>query len=347
MQLRRELNALASNLLRDGGGPTDHRQAAEDLYDFLNQLAGRPQDVRGVEANPWQRETLLPTGKAINPYSAATCILDALRTRCFALGLRQAIRAAQARFPGERIELLYAGTGPFAPLALLQTAFFSPREIGFSLIDIHQPALDCLGNVLKRLGLQEYVQDWFRADATTWSPPAAETYHVIVAEVMEQALTQEPQVAATMNLARYLREGGVFVPETVELSLRLFDPESDFQQLKAGRREHLTLKNASTEAVPLFRLTQAGCRDYSVKDNRISLPAVRMPTGFPPGYTPCISTRIITFGDISLDEYDSGLTQPVILRELSGIGSAMLEAWYAIGPHPGLQLIPLDQPRAA
>lgn len=74
-----------------------------------------------AEALTWQRESLSPTAKAISPYAAATCLLDYGRTRAFARGVHDAIEAANIRFPGERIEILYGGTGPYAPLALMQT----------------------------------------------------------------------------------------------------------------------------------------------------------------------------------------------------------------------------------
>ena len=117
---------LARRILDDDGATGGACAAVDGLYELLNEVAGHPQKRTGLEANPWQTETRLPQGKAINPYSAATCLQDQARTCAFGRGVRQAIEAARRRFPGEPVELLYAGTGPFAPLGLLQTACFSP-----------------------------------------------------------------------------------------------------------------------------------------------------------------------------------------------------------------------------
>jgi hypothetical protein len=59
--------------------------------------------------------TQLPSGLALAPHLAALCVLDEQRTAAFQRGVALAIEAARARFPGETVEVVYAGTGPFAP----------------------------------------------------------------------------------------------------------------------------------------------------------------------------------------------------------------------------------------
>jgi hypothetical protein len=110
-QMREEFGDLATCLLAEDGDPDDFNQAALDLYALFDDIGGRPQDIVGPEALSWKQETRLAEGIAINPFSAATCLLDDGRTRAFAGGVRAAIKAAQDRFPGECIDVLYAGTG--------------------------------------------------------------------------------------------------------------------------------------------------------------------------------------------------------------------------------------------
>ncbi|MBI5413502.1 hypothetical protein HZA42_04110 [Candidatus Peregrinibacteria bacterium] len=90
----------------------------------------------------WIHSTVTPAGRAISPADAAQCLRDCERTYHFAHGLKDAIKEAQNRFRGEVIRVFYAGCGPFAPLALTQTAVFSPDEIKFTALDIHHYSVE-------------------------------------------------------------------------------------------------------------------------------------------------------------------------------------------------------------
>jgi hypothetical protein len=341
MGSREIFSPIAVRILSDEGTPNDKLEAARDVYGLFNELAGHPQDQVGVEANPWQTETLLPHGKAINPYSAITCLLDHARTCAFARGVHQAIRAARSRFPGEPVELLYAGTGPFAPLALLQTACFLPDELRLTLIDIHQPALDCLAGILATLGLGDYVEDLLQADATQWVPAGSKTYHILVAEMMDRGLSEEPQVAATMHMVKFLRAGGFVVPEKVELSLCLFDPATEHRLVEQeGSAEGLfTLDRKRQMLGTVFTLTRASADAISVtKDARIILPKVQLPGELLSNGELNILTRITTFGDTCLDEYEAGLTRPLAADLPCGLKPDMgLELCYRLSRNPGLE----------
>ena len=341
MGSRETFLSIAARVLSEENTPKDRLEAAKSVDELFNELAGHPQDQVGVAANPWQTETLLPHGKAINPYSAVTCLQDHARTCAFARGVHQAIRAARNRFPGEPVELLYAGTGPFAPLALLQTACFSPDELRLTLIDIHQPALDCLAGILATLGLGEYVEDILQADATRWVPAGSKTYHLLVAEVMDRGLSAEPQVAATMHLVRFLRAGGLVVPEKVELSLCLFDPsiENRLVEQEGSAEGRFTRDRKWQMLGTVFTLTRASAEAISVtEDARIILPMVQLPGQLPPNAQLNILTRITTFGDTCLDAYEAGLTRPLAADLPCDLKPAMaLELCYRLSRNPGLE----------
>ena len=344
MDARRTFNTVADRLLDGRGMPDEKHQAANDLFALLNELGGRPHDATGAAANPWQRESLLLDGKALNPYSAATCLLDHARTSAFSRGLHDAIAAARNRFSGERIDVLYAGTGPFAPLALLQTTAFSADEVAFTLLDIHQPALECLAEIISALAVGDYVDCYVQADATAWTPPETKTYHVVVAEVMEKALTSEPQVAVTMHLAKFMRAGGFFVPESVELSLCLLDPATEHnsnEEDEVGQADRTVKRERVMVGTP-FTLTRANAEKFSMTEERhIRLQNVQLPSNMRPDHQLSILTRIHTFGEILLDEYDSGLTHPQAINGIAGLKPAMsLVVWYALGKMPGLHVGP-------
>ncbi len=336
---------------------------------MFNEIGGRPQDVIGAEAFTWQQETNLPAGKAINPVTAAACLLDFFRTRAFARGLRETIEAAQTRFPGERIDVLYAGTGPYAPLALIQTPFFGPDEVRFTLIDVHPAALSCLAQIISVLGLEDYVEEALQADAIRWVPPQDRKYHVAIAEVMQRGLIVEPQVAVTLALSKILRTGGFLVPERIELTLCLLCPgaeqkmavESMARLAEYFRRSGDSFPDAKQSwpdidpatggerviiAKP-FTLTGSAAEDHVVTDaGHIRLPPIRLPDRLPPGYALRVLTRITTSGDIVLDDYDSCLTFPEPVFDKTPLTpGGSYEVYYETRRIPGLRLRPTDQKR--
>lgn len=356
VEAREKFAALSARLLGDGGEAEDFRRAAAELYNLFNEIGGRPQDTTSAGASAWRQGTLLPGGNAINPHAAAACLLDDARTRAFGRGVRAAVEAAQLRFPGERVEILYAGTGPFAPLALLQCAFFGPDEVRFTLIDMHPAALSCLAQVIAVLGLEDYVAETVQADAMRWRPGADKKYHVAIAEVMQRGLIVEPQVAVTLALLTHLRPGGFLVPERVELTLCLLNPGAE-KSLSDAALARLSayfrlsadsipdcLPAASSERVaigPAFALTAAVAEAYEVTDTSlICLPPLRLPDSLPPGHKLRILTRITTPGGNVLGDYDSGLTFPEPLVEEPPLqAGAWYEVWYGMQGIPGLRLM--------
>jgi len=370
MDARQQFVALSTCLLGDAGDPIDFREAAYDLYALFNEIGGRPQDVIGAEAFTWQQETLLPSGKAINPHAAAACLLDYARTRAFACGVHDAIEAAKIRFPGERIEILYAGTGPFAPLALMQTPFFGPDEVRFTLIDMHESALACQAQIISVLGLEEYIEESVQADATRWIPPDEKQYHIAIAEVMQRALIVEPQVAVTLALSKHLRPGGFLVPERIELTLCLLNPGAEHSLADECVDRFSEYFRISGDSIPdarefrpdadramdrrrviigrQFVLTSSVADEYEIIDGgHISLPPVQLPDRLPPGHEFSILTEIATSGEIVLGDYESGLTLPQpLFDELSPTPGGFYDVWYQTRGIPGLHLRPAGQETA-
>ena len=332
-QMREEFGSLAACLLAESGNPDDFCQAALDLYALFDDIGGRPQDIVGPDAITWKQETVLAEGVAINPFSAATCLLDDVRTRAFAGGVRDAIKAAQEQYPGEWIKVLYAGTGPFAPLALLQTPFFSSDEVQFTLIDIHPPALACLAQILSVLGLEPYIEATIQADVMQWYPPGGEKYHVVIAEVMQRGLITEPQVGVTEAIAKHLRSGGILVPERIDLSLCLLSPEAEQERAEESMDRLGEYFDLSGDSIPdvtpvlgdsaapdrifidrVFSLTKSVAEDYERSETGvIPLQAIRLPDPLHAGLALHILTEIRTYGDFVLGDYESGLTFPEAL----------------------------------
>jgi hypothetical protein len=277
-----------------------------ELYDFLGEIAG--------ETNA--KETILPTGKAISAEFAARCVLDFARTSNFLRGLRLAIIEAKTRFPDEKITILYAGCGLFATLAIPLCTQFSTDEIGFDIIDIHQTSIDSAKRVFKNFGLENYVRKFIRTDAATFQ--AGEKFHVAITETMQKALEKEPQVAITLNLAKQLKDNGVFVPAKISVEVCLMDLAKEFEP--NGKRERIYLGK-------IMELTKETIEFLPTK--------IKIPNKTHARFTVALLTKIHTFGSITIGDYDSGLTYPTILYDLDkSIFGKELTFEYLFGKNP-------------
>ena len=166
-----------------------------------------------------------PGGVALSSYAAAACLEDLDRTKVFIQGICEAVKDIQARFPGEKVKILYAGCGPYATLVLPLTAQFSPDEVEFTVFDINEYSLGNAEHLVHVLGLKEYFKDFSCCDAVTFS--SDEKYHIVLAEMMDKALTAEPQAEVTPNLASLVMDGGIFLPEKISVDVELWKAFSD------------------------------------------------------------------------------------------------------------------------
>jgi len=224
-----------------------------------------------------------------------------------------AIEEAKRRFPGERIEVVYAGTGPYAALAVPLMPRLS--QVSFTLIDIHDAAIESLRAVIGHFGFESLVRAVVAGDATAYEHPSDLPLHVVICETMQRALTVEPQVAIVRHLASRLHPRGIVVPQRVSVDLVLRDGADE----RVGRAVELTLETA---------------RDphYWSQRRVLRLPGVR------PKALPVLVTTINTFDGHELREYDSGLTHPEVLWDLTDLTEGEeLELWYELGSHPRIR----------
>jgi hypothetical protein len=247
----------------------------------------------------------LPSGLALAPHLAAQCRFDEQRTSAFLRGTAAAIEAARARFPGETIEVVYAGTGPFAPLVL---PLLPLPGVRCTFIDVDARSLDMLRALRPPARL-------VHADATQYVHEAP--LHVVVSETMQRSLAAEPFVAILHNLRAQLAPGGFFVPERVTVDAVLIDPEREMARWDGG---------AGAPYVPLAR----------VLDTTRELAPVHV-TVPPTEWWLALATEIDVFDGIRLAAYDSGLTVPEILWPFSPSRTgAELELRYQSGARPGI-----------
>ena len=220
------INVLAAYLLDSHIEPRHQEAIIDRIHEFFAEIA----IVSGFDGEAeWQDDVQASSGMAISVNEAARCLLDYRRTGQFFRGFHQAIWDAKQKFPGETIEILYAGCGPYAPFLTLVAPLFSPEDVRFSLIEINEESLTIARNLIQKMGLDDYLRESFPADATLIRLPAPKRYHILFTETMDTALEREPIVSILLNLIPQLREDVLVVPRNVTVE-GVFFREKDLSQ---------------------------------------------------------------------------------------------------------------------
>ena len=210
----------------------------------------------------------------------------------FLRGLARALDEARRRF-GSVLEVVYAGTGPYAPLAI---PLMPMPGVRFTLIDVHDAATSSVRQLLDRLGIHASV---VQADATTYEHPVP--IHVAITETMQRALQKEPFVAVARNLRRQLAPRGLLIPERVTVDVALLDPAIEQARWNGG-----AIGPPHQRLATVAEITTAGELTESVD---VTIPR--------DDQWPALLTRIDVFAGARLRDYESGLTMPEILWHLA------------------------------
>lgn len=313
--------------------PGQLRAAAVDLHALCSELAGlEDSTVDPLDTTP----TLLAAGLAIGPLGAARCTLDYARTAKFLRGVQRAVQVAQKRFPAQPVEILYAGCGPFAPLALPLMTLFTADEVQFTLLDIHQRSLDAARRLVSTFGFDAWVREFVEADATTYRHPVAHPLHIVITETMQRALTKEPQVAVTLNLAPQLSHGGLFIPERITVDACLYDPATEFQTVSADE----SVPVMERVRIPLARLLELSLESVPQLLSG-GLPAVRvaLPEVSEPRLRLMLKTQATVFETIILRDSEAGITCPHSGAELDRLEPGREVVFrYEMGNAPGFRV---------
>ncbi len=337
---QRQLRKLAEELLTLEH-PGDLRGAAVELHALFSALTGLREDScdrEDIEPTP------LPGGLAIDPLSAARCLLDFARTAAFLRGLCRAVEVARQRFSARPIEILYAGCGPFAPLAIPLMTRFGEGDVRFILLDVHRRSLDVARGLVETFGYGAHVRDYVRADAAEYLHPADAPLHLVLTETMQLALTKEPQVGIVLNLAPRLDEGGILIPERVTVDACLYDPATEFQPIPAGMEEG-PFERPERVRIALGRLLELdleSARRHRQGDGFAPVRLVLPETGGKP-LPMMLRTQVTVFGEIGLGDYDSGITCPHPLGEVdTSRAGCEVEFRYEMGSDPGFRVRTVD-----
>lgn len=282
--------------------------------------------VSGVDLGNEQSVDHYDTGKgvAIGATWAALCVDDTIRTKRFVGGLFQAVTDLLAQRPGP-VHVFYAGTGPFATLALPLMTRFTPEQLQFSCLEITDASYVAVRKTFANLGLEDFVREVIQTDAATYRLERHLPVDVMLSETMQYCLIDEMQVPIVLNLMGQLPAETIMIPECITLSLVVVDTGKT-QAVVSDLGDIFTVNRASLSAYrPLV-----GTSDFPRL--RLGIPARESIAQGPLA----IRTAIRIYGEHRLDDYESGLTIPSIIGEYPDADNPLsaIDFTYQVDPSP-------------
>jgi hypothetical protein len=315
-----ELTAVTAVILNAGSSGTALEDASRDLFAYLFA------PVRELLDSSSRDPIALSSGIAISPLDAASCSNDVIRTAVLLRGVDAALRDALARFRGEIVEVVYAGSGPLAPLIIPLLPLFAGDSIRITFIDAHPEAIESVRRILGEFGLLRFAGRFVCGDATAYEHPGR--LHVVITETMQRALTREPQVAITRHLAKQLLPHGILIPESIKVELEIGSPP-----------QQESVPQPPSIVVGTLLDLRRDVENFPLDDDKC-LPAVRLvmpPHDIPAGAVAMYRTTITAYGEHVIAPEESGLTQPEIVWDLPLKPCTELEFRYQIAPVPGFR----------
>lgn len=304
---------------------TDTINSVKELSDFFKNIIDGDK-AYNISAN---NEKYIKGGQALSTYHAAVCTDDYLRTAFFLKGVYRAINKLCHSFPDKKINILYAGCGPFATLILPLLPLLEKDKFETILLDINSASIQSAANLINALGLEEYNMTLIETDAVTYKKPDGWDIDLFISETMHYALTSEPQVSIMRNFMPQLLPHSIIIPEQIHIDLvyTFFGKEpflkfgDDYTEVIQSRikpeRNYIDrLFTVNKDFLKTHNTEQVITKTYAVPTDITSCPDM------------CIFTEIDIFEDIKLKTTQSVLTNPYCITSA-----------YNLKPHSGVKLI--------
>jgi len=340
-----DLLALADTLL-NSQLRFDHRCGALD--DFAEHCAAVSTITPDRTFSAWAEDSVLASGVAINPAAAAYCLKDYQRTLQFIAGIQAALCDLERRVPPGPIRVLYAGCGPFATLLMPLLAKWSASRVECHLLDIHAQSLCSVQALVANFELGPISLNYHCADATHWQTEL--TFDLIIAETMQKALEQEPQLAVTAHLSNLLKPQGIFIPEQITLTLWAahWDQEQRYSQQQCPADlpplveefERHYLHCALELRADTVQSLQPRPDPRAIAVSIIDLGQFTVPDTIPKGqFDLIVGTTLHIYAGVHLYEYDCDLTRSYKFYECSPLATGQtFRVYYELTAYPRLRI---------
>lgn len=271
-----------------------------------------------------KRETLLPGGIALSSSDAALCVDDYIRTARFIKGTYFAIKELLQKFPDQKINILYAGCGPYATILLPIVPLLNKNDISITLLDINEYSIQSVTSLITELDITGYDMEVIQDNAITYKQPLSKPLHLVVTETMFHALTREPQAAVTANLAPQIITDGILIPEEIKLSMAYsFFAKEPFLQ---SNKDTFTPSGNEPPAGYAYRSKSDTLFSMNKHDNfsdqvshhafKFESPLYEFPIEFSNHPDICIYTNIRIFHHITLGLAESYITNPYCVHSI-------------------------------
>ena len=305
----------------------DETESEERVFEAINGMKDLYESHTGKTRESLKNMGIaLQRGVAISPSQAAYCLVyTPMRSVVFLRGIYKAILHALSISPGECIRIFYAGCGPYAALLTPFTALFGADELAYYLLDINPESIEVAQKLYESLGAGAYVRKWLCDDATTCRLPADATMHVVISETMQKALSEEPQVAIMQNLIPQMAPDAVFIPEEINVRIKLLNQED------AARFNFFG--DYVPECIDLGSLYTIGRHEYESP----APVTVQIPMNYGCFKTLALFTDIRVYGEEKLKAYASHLNTPVWVDEVDGKPGVKITFSYEMTATPGFR----------
>jgi len=337
-----ELKRLTRDALTHDG----HQGILAGIVDELVAILEKAADFRiDRQSEITSGETACREGLAISPTQAAMCAGEFRRTATFLRGLHDAIADAVELNGPRPVQVLYAGSGPYATLAVPLMAIFPPEKVRFTVLDLHTVSIMSVKSLVSRLGLDRSVQSYVLADACDYNIPCDAIPDILLCETMSTALEGEPQVAVMRHLLGQAPDA-VIVPESVQIDAFLVDTSKEPDHIVAESEDPSGKRQPDRIRVgAVFELNASTILSWaSLPKDRLPAATIHFPPPPKPSYRPFLFTTITTHGGHVLRTHDCNLTG---IREITAISNLSTEAtvqfYYRLGAAPRLVAEASDQ----
>ena len=272
-------------------------------------------------------ETMTSDGMAISPTMAAMCLDDFARTVTFLRGTHAAIID---RIRDDRpVRVLYAGCGPWAPLATPLMTVFAPSAVRFTLLDIHSESIASVSAIVEALEAHDHVESIVRVDAGRHRIGPDSTPDIILVEMMRASLEAEPQVAVSGHLIRQAKDA-VLIPEEISVELVLINSAREFV-LDEGEPDRDRVKVGTVITVNKPSLVNCPAPN----DGWLECSRLKLPIFDEERYRPSLLTTVRVYREDILEDYDSGITCPRPMSKAAKIKPGdEIDFSYRLGDRP-------------